>query len=45
MLTKPALQNLQTRSPGPHLVNRDIPTHTQLNDQTDQRSHQLRLQY
>jgi hypothetical protein len=39
------LQNIQIRRPAAHLINRDVPTHAQLNEKPGHPSHQLRLQY
>jgi hypothetical protein len=41
MPTEPSMESVQTGRPPVHLVNRDVPTHARLNEQ----SHQLRLQY
>lgn len=45
MLTDPSMQSVQTRRPAVHLINCDVPTHAQFNEQPDHSSHQLRLQY
>lgn len=43
--TNPGMQRVEPGRPAMHLINRDIPTHDELNDQLDHQSQQLPLQY